>query len=169
MVDTVDRSLQARERALQTLKFHLERAHNRMKQMADKHRTDREYEEGDWVYIKLQPYRQTSMGRRPSQKLAARYYGPYKILKRIGAVAYTVELPEVAQIHHTFHVFMLKMYYGNSPNQHSTTNLTAQATEDIPEAVIDKRMVKKHNKAEVQWLVKWKNQPPEDAKWIPAE
>ena len=56
-VETVDRSLQAREAAINLLKFHLNRAVNRLKQQADKQRTDREFSVGDMVYVKLQPYR----------------------------------------------------------------------------------------------------------------
>lgn len=57
-LEVVDRILQAREATLRTVKFHLLRAQNRMKSQADKGRTDRNYEVGDWVYVKLQPYRQ---------------------------------------------------------------------------------------------------------------
>ncbi|GJU68476.1 retrotransposon-related protein [Tanacetum coccineum] len=57
VVDVVDRSLLAREAAIQLLKFHLKRAHNMMKALADKHRTNREFELNSWVYLKLQPYR----------------------------------------------------------------------------------------------------------------
>ncbi|XP_070023164.1 uncharacterized protein [Nicotiana sylvestris] len=60
-LDVEHRSLQAREATLRTLMFYLERAQNRMKMQADKHRTDRRYDAEDWVYVKLQPYRQLSL------------------------------------------------------------------------------------------------------------
>ncbi|GJY41829.1 ty3-gypsy retrotransposon protein [Tanacetum coccineum] len=56
----VDRYLEERDCILKELKEHLLRAQERMKKQADKHRTDVEFEVGDWVYIKLQPYRQHS-------------------------------------------------------------------------------------------------------------
>ncbi|OIT28094.1 putative mitochondrial protein, partial [Nicotiana attenuata] len=56
-LDLVDRSLQAREATIRLLKSHLEKAQNRMKTQADKGKTDRAYAVGDWVYVKLQPYR----------------------------------------------------------------------------------------------------------------
>ncbi|GKB65752.1 retrotransposable element Tf2 [Tanacetum coccineum] len=49
-VELVDRSLTAREKAIEVCKFHLKRAHDRMKFKADKHMTDREYVVGNWVY-----------------------------------------------------------------------------------------------------------------------
>ena len=45
------------------------------------------------VYLKLQPYRHKTLGHRYSQKLASKYYGPYKVLARIGTVAYKLQLP----------------------------------------------------------------------------
>ncbi|KAF3673124.1 hypothetical protein FXO37_07148 [Capsicum annuum] len=52
-----DMSLIAREAVIQLLKFHILRAQQRMKDTADKHRSDRSFEVGDWVYLKIQPYR----------------------------------------------------------------------------------------------------------------
>lgn len=53
-VDAVDRTLAAREQAIELLKFHLERAQNIMKQQSDKGRSDRVLQEGDMVFLKLQ-------------------------------------------------------------------------------------------------------------------
>ncbi|GKG29490.1 hypothetical protein Tco_0416855, partial [Tanacetum coccineum] len=53
-VEAVDRTLQATENTIQLLKFNL-KTQDRMK--SDKKRTEREFKEGDWVYLKLQPYR----------------------------------------------------------------------------------------------------------------
>ncbi len=83
-------------------------AQNRMKQQADKHRKEKEYGVGEWVYLKLQPYRQISVATKRNPKLSARYYGPYEIMERVGQVAYKLRLPENAQIHPVFHVSLLK-------------------------------------------------------------
>ncbi|GJR89941.1 retrotransposable element Tf2 [Tanacetum coccineum] len=60
-VDSVDRSLAAREAIRQMLQFHLERAQSRMKAIADLHTTDRSFEVGKWVWLKLQPHRQITI------------------------------------------------------------------------------------------------------------
>lgn len=49
VTDMVDRSIAAREAVIQLLKFHLARAQQRMKDMANKHRSDRSFVVGDWV------------------------------------------------------------------------------------------------------------------------
>nr|GEV52932.1 putative zinc finger, CCHC-type [Tanacetum cinerariifolium] len=53
-VDVVDRILEAREKEIQMLKFHLARSQNRMKQQADKRRTERKLKVGDWVFGLIQ-------------------------------------------------------------------------------------------------------------------
>lgn len=57
-VAAVDDWVKDRQQWNAVLKENLLKAHNRMKQMADKDRTNRNYEVGDFVYLKLQPYRQ---------------------------------------------------------------------------------------------------------------
>ncbi|XP_071924822.1 uncharacterized protein [Coffea arabica] len=81
IVDAIDRSLATRERALHTLKHHLKNAQHRMKQLADKHRSDKEFKVGDLVYVKLQPYRQHFLKSSSYEKLSPRYFGPFPILE----------------------------------------------------------------------------------------
>lgn len=77
-VQVVAKCLQDREKMLLLLKFHLLRAQHRMKQQADKHRSERSFEIGHRVFLKLQPYRQQSVVVRSSPKLAPNFYGPMK-------------------------------------------------------------------------------------------
>ena len=50
--------------------------------------------------MKLQPYVQSSVAARSNKKLSFRFYGPYKVLQRIGNVAYKLDLPEGSRVHH---------------------------------------------------------------------
>ena len=79
-------------------------AQARMKKQFDKHRSERSFNIGDWVFLKLQPYIQSSVARRSSQNLAFRFFGPYKIEAKVRAVAYKLALPSTTQIHPVFHV-----------------------------------------------------------------
>ena len=66
--------------------------------MANKHRSDRQFSVGDFVYVKLQAYRQVSIAARANEKLAPKYFGPYPMISRIGVVAYELKLPDHAKI-----------------------------------------------------------------------
>jgi hypothetical protein len=75
-----------------------------MKTIADQKMTDFQFAVGDQVLLKLQPYTQSSIANMPFPKLAFKYFGPYKVLERIGAVAYRLELPANSLIHNVFHI-----------------------------------------------------------------
>lgn len=68
----------------QLLHQHPLRAKKHMKIQADKKISPRSFEIGDSVYLKIQPYVQTSLAARSSNKLSFRYFGPYLILERNG-------------------------------------------------------------------------------------
>nr|GEU54833.1 putative reverse transcriptase domain-containing protein [Tanacetum cinerariifolium] len=48
-------------------------------------------------------------------KLNPRYVGSFKVLAKVGKVAYKLELPQLSRVHHTFHVFNLKKCYADEP------------------------------------------------------
>ena len=102
------------DRALNTelIRQHLLRAKQRMKKNADLHRSERQFELNDWVYLKLQPYVQSSLAEHSHHKLAFWFFGPYRILAKVGSVAYRLELPPSSAIHPVFHVSQLKKAVG---------------------------------------------------------
>ncbi|XP_039045952.1 uncharacterized protein LOC120185946 [Hibiscus syriacus] len=123
--------------------------------------------EGDEVYLKLQPYKQSSVAVRRNLKLAAKFYGPYKIQKRIGSVAYQLELPAYSKIHPVFHVSLLKKKVGEGT---ITSKNPPELSEDgqmkvYPTIVLNKRIVKRQNKVITQLLIQWSNLGEENATW----
>jgi exosome complex RNA-binding protein Rrp4 len=102
--------LQDRQQLTTMLQQQLLWAQHRMKAQADKHRSDRGFQVGDLVYLKVQPYVQVSLAPRSCQKLAFCFFGPYKILQRVGTTAYKLELPAHARIHIVVHVSQLKKH-----------------------------------------------------------
>jgi len=63
--------------------------------------------------LRLQPYKQTSLKDKGSQKLSPKFYRPYQLLQRIGKVAYKLALPPTTKIHHVSHVSCLKKVGNN--------------------------------------------------------
>ena len=79
---------------------------------ADRHRVEWSFEVGDLVYLRLQPYRESSLKKKGAEKLKPRFYGPYRIIRKVGEVAYELELPQESKIHNVFHVSSLKKTIG---------------------------------------------------------
>ncbi|OIT21745.1 hypothetical protein A4A49_52581, partial [Nicotiana attenuata] len=161
-MEEVDRSLVTRELKFQVLKFHLTMSQQRMVEQANKHRYDRQFQVGDWVYLKVQPYMQLTLSTRHFTKLSFKYYGPYQLLEKVGTVAYKLALPSQLLLHPTFHVSLLNPCYEVPANVNHPPILDSSSPYcPYPAKVLDRRMIQKGNKAVVQFLIQWE-QLPED-------
>jgi hypothetical protein len=152
---------------LRVLKENLQIVHNQHKMYADMHRVEPNFEVGDLVFLRLQPYRKSSMKKGGAEKLEPRFYRPYMVIKRVGEVAYELELLEGRRIHNVFHVSCLNKALG----QHATT-LTDLAPLDeegqlvlTPKKIIDVRERRLIRKVIRDYLVQWRYFPTQEAPW----
>ncbi|KAL0309708.1 UNVERIFIED_CONTAM: hypothetical protein Sradi_5913100 [Sesamum radiatum] len=152
---------------LEVMRGNLCEAQNRMKVFADKHRTERSFEVGDEVYLKLHPYKQSSVQLRRNMKLAPKYYGPFRILAKIGPVAYRLALPPTSGIHPVFHVSLLKKKIGHKHTP--TLNLPIFDQHGFckvyPSQILARRLISRRNDPVPQVLVQWINYGPSEATW----
>ncbi|KAA0058381.1 transposon Tf2-1 polyprotein isoform X1 [Cucumis melo var. makuwa] len=74
--------LSARDTVLAALWDQLSLAQQQMKQYVDKKRRHVEYNVGEWLLLKIRPYRQLSLRKKRNQKLSPKYFGPYEILEK---------------------------------------------------------------------------------------
>jgi hypothetical protein len=143
---------------------HLIRAQNKMKLQADKHRSDREFQQGDSVYLKAQPYVQTSLANRSSNKLAFRFFGPFDIIDRIGQSSYKLKLPDDCLVHPVFHVSQLKCVV--PPHTIVSTELPDQTNQlQLPVDILERRLQPHNGVAKPQVLVQWSHLPPTLTTW----
>ncbi|GJU31953.1 putative reverse transcriptase domain-containing protein [Tanacetum coccineum] len=105
--ETIEKVIQIKQR--------MQAARDRQKSYADLKRKPMEFQVGDRVMLKVSPWKGVvRFGKRG--KLNPRYVGPFKVLEKVGSVAYKIELPqELSRVHNTFHVSNLKDSIGRTP------------------------------------------------------
>lgn len=119
------------------------------------------------MYLWLQPCRQSTLKQKGAEKLFPCFYGPYRLIKQVGEVAYELELPLGSRIHNIFHVSCLKKVLG----QQVTSAVELPPLDDEghlvlePETILERRERKLRGGTIREFLVRWKNLPDEDATW----
>ncbi|GJZ25172.1 putative reverse transcriptase domain-containing protein [Tanacetum coccineum] len=102
------------ERIVQ-IKSHIQGARDRQKSYADVRRKPIEFQVVDKVMLKVSPWKGVIRFDKRG-KLNPRYIGPFKIIAKVGTVAYRLELPKkLSRVHSTFHVSKLKKCMADEP------------------------------------------------------
>nr|GEU86592.1 putative reverse transcriptase domain-containing protein [Tanacetum cinerariifolium] len=97
------------------IKQRIQASQDRQKSYADRKQKPMEFEVGDKVMLKVSPWKGVVRFIKRG-KLNPRYIGPFKVLAKVGDVAYRLELPqELSRVHHTFHVSNMKKCYADEP------------------------------------------------------
>ena len=146
----------------------LKMAQSRQKSYADRRRKDLEFQVGDWVFLKLSPWKGVVHFRKRG-KLSPRFIGPYQIVERVGPVAYRLDLPsDLAKVHDVFHVSMLRKYIADPSHVFSEQPITLRddlAYEEEPMQPLDRRELR--NKVIPLVMLLWRNHLVEEANWEP--
>ncbi|KAI4351323.1 hypothetical protein L6164_005698 [Bauhinia variegata] len=160
-LEAVDQELQTREAIFEQLQKKLHKAQVAMKEVADQKRRPHSFQVGDLVFVKLRPYRQSSIKAHSVQKLAQKYYGPFQISSCINEVAFELTLPPTAKIHPVFHVSKFK------PCKGITLSLPPLSKDNQPliepTVILDTRNAEDPENTMV--LVQWLGLYPEDSTW----
>lgn len=100
--------VQDSENYVRIIREKLQAVQTRYKQYADKHRLDFSFREGVDVYLKVTPFKSVQRFRMKG-KLAPRFIGPFRIIKRVREVTYKLELsPKLKGVHDVFHISQLR-------------------------------------------------------------
>jgi hypothetical protein len=117
--------------------------------------------------LRLHSYRHASLKRSGAEKLNPRFYGSYRVIRKVGEVAYELQLPEDSKIHNVFHVSCLKKAVG----QHVSILEELPPLDEegqlelVSEEVLEQRERRLRSRVIRECLVRWRGLPVEDATW----
>jgi hypothetical protein len=157
------------ENQVQIIRENLRIAQSRQKSYADGKRRDVGFQEGDYVYLKVSPIR-GSCRFKVKGKLSPWIIRPFKILERVGEVAYMLELPvQLADVHDVFHISQLKKGFG--PHDKEPLPLDdLNVKEDItvvehPIRILETMTRVTRNSVIKMCKVQWSNHVEDEATW----
>ncbi|KAD4586127.1 hypothetical protein E3N88_23728 [Mikania micrantha] len=157
---------------LAQVRARLKAAQDRQKSYANKRRRPIEFNVGDRVLLKVSPWKGLIRFRKRG-KLSPRYIGPFKILARIGKVAYQLELPdELSSIHPTFHVSHLRKCLAGETSHVFYDEIEVDDKLNYveePVAILDRDEKRLRNKVVKMVKVQWKHRKGSEATWETEE
>ncbi|GJX64328.1 putative reverse transcriptase domain-containing protein [Tanacetum coccineum] len=147
---------------IETIHKRLKEAQDRWKSYANKRRRPIEFDVGDFV-----------MRFKNKGKLSPRFIGPFKILKKVGEVAYTLELPEEMRgIHNNFHVSYLRKCLSDESSiiTLDDVEINPELTfQEEPVVILGRKSRQLRNKEITLVKVEWKHQKGTSIRWEPEE
>jgi hypothetical protein len=142
-------------------------AQTRQRSYVDNRRRPLEFEEGDHVYLKMSPLR--GMKRfKVKGKLSPRFIGPFRVFRRVGEMAYQLELPDnLSDVHNVFHVSQLKRCLRVPKEQLPIEDLSVQddLTYEYPIKILDTLTRVTRNKVIKMCKVQWSHHGEDEATW----
>ena len=153
---------------LRVARRNVQQAQDRYKKFADKRRRPVTFEKGELVFLRV-PENSQSLSTGPVPKLSPRFCGPFKIIKKVGQVAYKLELPASSKVHPVFHVSRLRKRLYSEDNVVDPGILVEYTESPVqphePERILDSHELRTRHHVRHQVLVKWKDRPDEGSTW----
>jgi hypothetical protein len=153
---------------IDVIKDRLKAAQDRQKSYADKRRRPIEFNVGDRVLLKVSPWKGVLRFRKRG-KLSPRFIGPFRIVAKVGKVAYRLELPEeLAGIHPTFHVSHLRKCLADESTYVPLSEIEVDNRLNYveePIAIVEEELRRVQNKTVRTYKVLWKHGKMSDCTW----
>jgi hypothetical protein len=161
--------VQEAEEKVSVIRENLRAAQMRQKSYHDKAKAPREFEIGNYVYLKVSPTKGVQhFG--VKEKLAPRYIGPYEVTEKFGTVAYRIRLPDqLSAVHDVFHVSQLKKCE-QVPEAQIIEETNAEIEPNLslaeyPMRVLDHKERQTRRQKVKMYKVQWSHHTEEEATW----
>jgi hypothetical protein len=161
--------VQEAEEKVGVITENLRAAQMRQKSYHDKAKAPREFEVGNYVYLKVSSTKGVQRFG-VKGKLAPRYIGPYEVTEKFGTVAYHIRLPDrLSAVHDVFHVSQLKKCEQISEAQ-IIEETNAEIEPDLSLAEYTMRVLD-HKERQIRrqrvkmYKIQWSHHTEEEATW----
>ncbi|KAL6184968.1 hypothetical protein ACLB2K_041103 [Fragaria x ananassa] len=156
---------------IKVVRVRLKAAQSRQKSYADVQRKDLEFQVGDWVFLKLSPWKGViRFGNR--EKLSPRYIGPCEIIEQVDSLANRLVLPpELSRIHNVFHGSMLRKYIADPSHVLEEQPILQKdlSYEEEPVQILDRKEQVLRNKTIPLVKMLWRSHQVNEATWESEE
>jgi hypothetical protein len=141
----------------------------RQKSYHDKANAPREFEVGNYVYLKVSPTKGVQCFG-VNEKLAPCYIGPYEVIEKFGTVAYRIRLPDrLSAVHDMFHVSQLKKCKQIEKAQIiEETNAEIEpdlSLAEYPMRILDQKQRQTRRQKVKMYKIQWSHHTEEEAPW----
>ncbi|KAK1680969.1 hypothetical protein QYE76_041817 [Lolium multiflorum] len=167
--NTADDLLRTRDEILAEARQRLLQAQQLARRYYDAHHREAEFAVGDWVWLRLLHRTTQSLDPRSRRKLGPRYAGPFRVLERIGKLAYRLELPAGSRLHDVFNVGLLKAYRGDPPSAPPALPPTSDGRLEPAPASVARVLKAQQRRGVWHVLVHWTGLPEDEATWEKLE
>ncbi|MCO5596459.1 hypothetical protein L7F22_050522 [Adiantum nelumboides] len=149
----------------------IQKAQEKQKKAADKHRRRLHFREGHWVLLRFEKARLRKQKGKEKfyPKLQMRYYGPFQMSEVINDVSYRLSLLALWKIHNAFHVSLLRQFVGELPDQpEDSPQPEVDELDEVlqPEQILAHKERRQGGRMVRRYLVKFKNYSAMDSKWM---
>ena len=164
-VESVNEFVERMKRIWSRAQTTMNKAREQMRQQANKRRRPQDFAVGDYVLLSTTNLKFKNYPR----KLQRKFVGPFRVLERVGAVAYRLQLPQAWTIHPVFHTSLLKAWREGQWNQDLRAGTPELEFEGEPLYQVDKllrwRWTGQGRRRQKEFLVLWEGYPLEEATW----
>jgi hypothetical protein len=120
------------------------------------------FAQGDSVWLSTRNFRKSLTG---GKKLAPRYAGPYKVLRKVGKRAYTLDLPSKSRVHPTFHVDLLKACYAEAAKVRPIAE-AMPFSEDDNVCAVERILAHRSQGSSRAYKIRWAGYGQEHDEWV---
>ena len=146
---------------------YLHAAQQRQKLYYDSSHRVQSFQEGDMVLLSTKNIGLSNSG---TFKLLPRYVGPFKVLSKVGELAYRLQLPPTMRIHNVFHISKLKQFHDDGRMQPPPPPTIVDGEEEYEvDSIINHRDIKRGKSTRREYLVRWKGYGIEHDEFIPEK